>query len=214
MRKSIVSLVVALLAIPMLSATSSASLVLKYPDISSEGSISFDSSTGLLSSSQTPLTITYDGVNFNHFVSGSLTFTAQLSSYSSNGTTVTGYFGNSSAYPDFSLTAFDGTENYWIYGEFDTLKVEGLIGNTLGTAESLINITSISPNLEPFFDGRAGMLSLYFNISPIFSANTFLNNFSGAAKTDVASVPEPGTMLLLGVGLVGLACVGRKRARR
>jgi PEP-CTERM motif len=215
MKKRMTFFLVALLAIPFLVQTSSAGVVLGYPDFTAEGNVSFDSSTGLLTSIQTPIALSNDGVNFIPLVSGNLSFSGLLSSFSSNGTTVSGYFTeNPSVNPDFSLTASDGTNNYSIYGELRFLNIVGVIGSTIGTAESIIDITSISSNLAPYFEKSAGMLSLYFNVSPTFSSTTFQNSFSGSAKTDVATVPEPGTIIFLGIGMVGLACWGRKRTRR
>jgi hypothetical protein len=40
---------------------------------------------------------------------------------------------------------------------------------------------------------------------------SFQVNFAGGAKGTLGVIPEPGTMLLLGSGVVGLALAGRRR---
>lgn len=39
-------------------------------------------------------------------------------------------------------------------------------------------------------------------------------NWNDNYSTNVAPVPEPGTLLLMGVGMVGLAVVGRRRFKK
>lgn len=47
-----------------------------------------------------------------------------------------------------------------------------------------------------------------------FSANGAGGTASFSASTDVAAVPEPGTMLLLGMGLVGIGTLGRRKLKK
>lgn len=215
MKKWSYGILIAFFVLCLTAGISTAGVVLGLPDFTTVGSVSYNSGTGILTSTQTPLALTYDGINFINLISGTTTFSAQFSSASSAGGLVTGYFNsNNSAVPDFSLAAYDGTNNYLLEGNFDFLKVVGYIGTNTGIAEAMISLTNISPNLTQYFDGRAGLLSLQFNIVPAFSSASFTSNFSGSAKTDIASVPEPGTMMLVGMGLVGLAYLGRRRSKQ
>jgi hypothetical protein len=47
-----------------------------------------------------------------------------------------------------------------------------------------------------------------------FSANNAGGTASFSASTDVRAVPEPGTMLLLGMGLVGVGTFGRRKQKK
>ena len=58
------------------------------------------------------------------------------------------------------------------------------------------------------FDETAGIWSMSIDAS---AAQTFFNFSSG---TSAAPVPEPGTMLLLGTGLIGLAGASRKKMKK
>lgn len=47
-----------------------------------------------------------------------------------------------------------------------------------------------------------------------FSANNAGGTASFSASTEVKAVPEPGTMLLLGMGLVGIGTLGRRKHKK
>ena len=121
------------------------------------------------------------------------------------------------------LSAIDVTEGPFLPSGGTTSFSAGFIDNAAGSisfnADSLIGaIPGVSGN------GALAALSfqaLALGTSPLGLANVILldSNFAdisfntgGASSVDVRSAVEPGTMLLLGFGLVGLA--GMRRFRR
>lgn len=63
--------------------------------------------------------------------------------------------------------------------------------------------------------GLVFFLAAIFSINFIITGNVFASPFSNIInifyKDSAASIPEPATMFLLGIGLIGIAGFGRKK---
>ncbi len=86
----------------------------------------------------------------------------------------------------------------------------GLTAIGQGTAEQSGNLYSLNFNIADFFlDTSFVSLGLSWSMT---CANDMIQGYAG--KVDGSAVPEPGTLLLLGSGLVGAFVFGRKRMKK
>lgn len=87
--------------------------------------------------------------------------------------------------------SFDVTDYEIIFSSFNTLVIEG---------EGIVHITG--------FDDTPG--AWYFTANG--TQNT--SSFSVSTDTEMAPVPEPATIMLLGMGLLGTGIVARRKIRK
>jgi len=83
--------------------------------------------------------------------------------------------------------------NYWGYGGYS------INGNTFSGHE-----------FNGILQLEGSYNSLTFDISP----NEFWHGFNIGADSTSAPVPEPGTMMLLGIGMLGMAVYGKRRMNK
>jgi hypothetical protein len=91
--------------------------------------------------------------------------------------------------------------------------------NVLGATTNLVGLLNLAPNVTPGAD--ASLVNLITTSNPFSLTEVVTLSFTGAGQTvsldanlNVAPVPEPGTMMLLGMGMLGMAVYGKRRMNK
>jgi hypothetical protein len=104
-----------------------------------------------------------------------------------------------------SVTPLDFT-----LGANTSVSFEALSGTQLASANNTA-FANWTPNWfnRPSWFNRPDWSTFHYDLSSFFTKKDKKNNPGGPTAT----VPEPGTILLLGSALIGLACISRKRMK-
>ncbi len=219
-------LVFAMLLCSMFLMTSNAMATLIPPDVEfdSGGIATYTASTGKFTISAVSMKVYFPGDATAYWIDHSATDTVDFwAEYESGGNSSPWYFKGDSGHTDPDIVV-NGTLSSWpggfigtgvLYtGNIRTMKYDN---NAPGFVTGLWDITG--GDLAPYADSPLGefLIALEFGVHPTFGASTNPtgsgNNFvSYGAKGDISTTPEPASVALLGLGLLGMA--GRVIKRR
>ncbi|MGR3309638.1 MAG: PEP-CTERM sorting domain-containing protein [Candidatus Brocadiales bacterium] len=114
---------------------------------------------------------------------------------------------------DFSggtLTVMDAVSALALSGTVTDMAIQGFIGTSVGLGGFLF--TPTGGYLAGAFGPGGGAVFAEFNLSPNnWAAGTYGADWTAETKGDTSPVPEPGTIALLGTGLLGMVGYGRMR---
>ncbi len=193
-------------------------ITLGYPDIffdSRQGAgrgdfgaqgVNYDVATGFLTVNARAVSI-FDGATDNPLVDGTIDYRVKLNSYSLTSGVVSGSFGTDEVF-GYDLIITDDT-GILLEGDFISYVLDGFINDNYGLGDAVFNVTGGS--LASQFGNYGGIVHLEFDIAPVFSSLTFDSDFSGDVSGDIAPVPEPSTIFLLGAGLFGFGIACRRK---
>lgn len=206
------------------SATTGSAITISTPDVSFDSSqgagqnlfttqgVHFDSASGYLAVSAKATSISYDGVTSAPLTGGTVDYRVLLTSTSSDSSVVSASFGTDGvAGDDLIVRDSSGLLLSGNFLRYDISSIYSALPDQ-GYGDAVFEVTGGS--LASYYTNalnQGGIVHIQFNITPSFSATTFENDFNGSVKGDIAPVPEPSTLLLLGSGLVGAGFWFRRR---
>jgi PEP-CTERM motif len=135
-----------------------------------------------------------------------------------NNATSPGYLNTWLVTPQFS-TAVAGTISFWARGEIapgfsDSIAyglVNGLPGSG-GTLAAPVTVTAQGAWTQYTMSFAAAGAGSFARFAMVYIGNADTSNYIGIDTLTVTSVPEPGTWLLMGAGMLGMAGLARRRA--
>jgi len=150
------------------------------------------------------LVIQYEGGTQTPISNAVFALTAELFADNSSGGVASGLFNNGT----LLITAADST--VLLSGVLQELALESLSEGMLlgGSGVVTLDAGSLKSDIAPGYE-FGELVSILFQIepSPVYD---FSSDFSGRANLTILPIPEPATMLLLGLG-GGAGLIGRKR---
>lgn len=174
------------------------------PTLYFNGTISFNFSTNILGVNS-DLTATDDISPIPNWSGGKLTLSATYLNTTTPFPYLTvNHFGNG------NMTVTDGSANTLLQGNFSELLVNNIIGQDGGVLKGTFN--AISGSLASEFK-PGNLFSLGFNMNPSNDQNVVSGNINGHMSGQDVSVPEPGILALLVLGVVLIGFAGKQMGR-
>jgi hypothetical protein len=174
--------------------------------------VHYDAGDAFWAVSAKALAISFDnGFTFTSLINGTVDLRGHFLSSSVNGGMVTGQFTTFGSGASLDLIVADQT-GLLIAGTYGARQINGILATDSGNSQSTFNadsgsLASLWP-AEPF-SGR--MVNSLFGITPIFSANSFTQNFDGEINGTISAVPAPPAFVLLISGIATLFYRNRRR---
>jgi hypothetical protein len=200
---------ISLLSIFLMPCSSTATLIgldLIVPDITSNstGKYSYDAGTNLFSSTATPFIITFDGINFTPITGGSYSAKFYVDESGNFAGGVGGYDLIISGFFSYGGKDYSGTLIAGEVTNFGWLNIPGPY------AIFDFSFDATGGTLIDFYGGGKGG-DVLTSESSTFTGNWNKSHSGTKVKHDTAPLPEPDTILLFGLGIVGIAVFGRRK---
>jgi len=167
--------------------------------------ISTSFTSGTLSVTDTiALVVQYEGGGQTSYADTTIQFTASLLADNSSGGVANGVFGKG------SYTVLDSASNVLLSGDVDQLTLMGTAGGFLlgGSGSVTLNAGSLKSDM-PSGTGSGDVITITFQLTP-GPVQDFSSDFIGRTNLSIHPIPEPATMMLLGLG--SMALIRRKRS--